>query len=412
MSATSREATKPWRYTVETLRVPHFGALWTSNLLYFTAWSAQSVVLQWLVTSLTDSRTLIGAVGFVQGAVVILSSPFAGVAVDRLRRRNLLMFGRLCLAAVLGVIASLVWLGVIAIWQLFVAIGIAALISSLMNPATQTYVLDVVPVERAQSAVSLNAAGSVTGQTVGPMAGALLVAALGFAGAYGVIALGVVAAALLLGVNPIRGESDHATPNVNVLRELREAIRYVMQHRPLAMALLACSLSIFNGALMVMRPVFARHVLEVGSEGYGALAASFGMGGMIAALGLAARPPLRRPGLVIAWSMLGFSALIVLYSFAFSYKYVLVVELLSGFVGQLWMVSTFTGVQMAVPENMRGRVMGLVFMIVNTALLGALGIGILADHVGDQLAMGIFGAVPFAALCGIIAYGYRDLREL
>lgn len=412
MSETSPEATTPWRYTLATFRVPYYRALWAGNLVHFTAWFAQGVVLQWLVTSLTDSRTLIGAVGFVQGAVVILSSPIAGVAVDRMRRRNLLLLGRLGLASILAVIAVLVWSDSIAIWQLFVATGFAALISSLMNPATQTYVLDVVPPERAQSAVALNAAGSVMGQTAGPMAGALLVAAMGFAGAYGVIVLCVVSSALLLGMIPIRGESAHLSPEVNVLEELREAVRYVRKHRPLAFALLACSFSVFNGALGAMRPVFARHVLMVGTEGYGALAAASGAGGMIAALVLAARPPLRRPGLVIAYSMLGFSILIVLYSFAFSYRYVLLIELLSGYVGQLWMVATFTGVQMAVPDNMRGRVMGLVFMIVNTAMLGALGIGMLADRVGDQLAMGIFGVLPSVALVGIIAVGYRELREL
>ena len=62
-----------------TLRTPGFGALWTSNLVHFSAWFAQLVVLQWLVTSLTDSRTLLGVVGFAQGATMFLLSPAAEI---------------------------------------------------------------------------------------------------------------------------------------------------------------------------------------------------------------------------------------------------------------------------------------------------------------------------------------------
>ena len=120
----------------------------------------------------------------------------------------------------------------------------------------------------------------------------------------------------------------------------------------------------------------------------------------------------RRPGLIIAGSMLCFAALIVLYAFAFSYEYILAVEFGTGVCGQIWMVATFTGMQMAVPEEMRGRVMGLVFMVVMLAPMGALLVGMLADAVGDQLAMGIFGAMPTLLLVAILAFGWRTLREL
>lgn len=405
-------AETPWHYTLATFRLRHFPALWTSNLLHFTAWNAQSVILQWLITSLTDSRTILGLSLFVQGAVVLLTSPLAGVAVDRLPRRRILVTGRLALAALLFAIAYSVARDSISIWQLLVAVGVASVITALMNPATQTYVFDVVPADRAQSAVSLNAAGSVLGQTGGPLAGAALLTAFGFVGAYSSTgALLAIAAIGLLAVD-VRGQHtlrDNAEPWWN---DLREALRYVAHHRALRLVMLACAMSIFNGAMAAMRPVFARHVLEVGSAGYGALAGASGAGGLIAAVILAARPPLARPGLVIVSSMLAFSVSILLYAFAFGYAWCLALELLSGFAGQLWMVSTYSGVQMAVPENMRGRVMGLVFMLVTLAQLGALFIGLLADAIGDQLAMGIFGLIPAVALALLLAWGHRDLRTL
>jgi hypothetical protein len=76
------------------------------------------------------------------------------------------------------------------------------------------------------------------------------------------------------------------------------------------------------------------------------------------------------------------------------------------------MVATFTGIQMAVPEEMRGRVVGLVYMVVMLAPMGALLVGMLADAVGDQLAMGIFGVIPTLLLLAILAFGWRSLAEL
>jgi MFS family permease len=402
----------PWRYTLATFRIRHFPALWTSNLLHFTAWFGQSVILQWLVTSLTDSRTIIGLVLFVQGAVVLLASPVAGVAADRLPRRSILIVGRLALAALLFAIAFAVAQNWVTIWQLLVAVGIASLVTALMNPATQTYVLDVVPRDRAQSAVSLNAAGSVLGQTGGPLAGAALLAALGFTGAYVSTGFMLVFGALGLLAVGVSGRSPARQEPTPWWHDLRDVLRYVARHPALRLVLLACAMSAFNGAIAAMRPIFARHVLEVGSTGYGALAAASGAGGLLAAIGLAARPPLARPGPVIVGSMLAFSVAIFLYAFAFSYAWCLALELIAGFAAQLWMVSTYSGVQMAVPEEMRGRVMGLVFMLVTLAQLGALFVGLLADAVGDQLAMGIFGFVPSVALTFLLVRGYRELRTL
>ncbi|MBW2273166.1 MAG: MFS transporter [Deltaproteobacteria bacterium] len=394
------------------MRVPHFSKLWASNLVQFCCTYAQLLILQWLVTSLTESRTLIGLVSFIQGGVIFVTSPLSGVAVDRLARRNILVAGRLGLALVLCAVAALVATGGIEVAHVLVASVALGLLMSLMQPATQTYVFDVVGRESLQSAVSLNAAATGVGQTLGPLLGGALLGAAGFVVAYLSVAAGLVMAAGLLLLVPVPGVSGDGARETHWWADLEEGLVYVVQHRAVLLALIVCSMSIFNGALAAMRPIFARHVLEVGSTGYGVMAGAAGLGGLVSALFVATRPVARRPGLLIAASMLGFSVLIFLYAFAFSYEYILVVEFGTGVCGQLWMVATFTGIQMAVPEEMRGRVMGLVFMVVMLAPMGALFVGMLADFAGDQLAMGIFGAIPTLLLLGILAFGWRTLSEL
>lgn len=395
----------------DTLREPHFLPLWASNLIHYSAWMAQFVMLQWLVTSLTDSRTVLGGVSFLQGTVIFATSPFAGVAADRVPRRSLLMLGRLGLAAVITAIGALIAFGRIEIWHVLVGTAVAALLTSFMQPATQTFVFDVVPRARAQNAVALNVAAQGVGQTLGPLWGGGLVGAVGLVGAYLSASAGLLLAAALLLWVPIAGRTPAGSPR-SWVADLREGLAYVRTNPPVRLALLATSLAIFNGAIAAMRPVFARHVLGVDSTGYGVMAGIAGLGGLLTAFVMAALPQARRPGLMMGYSMLGFSTCMLLYSFAFSFSYVLGVELLLGVCSQVWNVYTFSGLQMAVPDAMRGRVISLVFMLVMLAPVGALFVGILADAVGDQLALGIFGVIPMVLLTGILIFGHRQLRAL
>lgn len=369
-------------------------------------------MLQWLVTSLTDSRTILGSVSFIMGGVVFVTSPWAGVAADRLARRNLLLFGRLGLAIVVSAIGLLVAADRIEIWHILVGTAVSALLTAFMQPATQTYVLDIVGRERAQNAVALNVAAQGLGQTVGPLWGGGLVAAVGFVGAYFSSAAGIVLAAGLLLAVPILGRSEQAKDPRSWWADLREGLGYVRRHPPVRLALLTASLAIFTGAVSAMRPVFARHVLEVDSTGYGMLAGAAGLGSLLTAFVMAGLPQARRPGLWMGYSMLGFSLCIVLYAFAFSYAYVLGVEFVMGILSQVWNVAAFSGLQMAVPEAMRGRVVSLLFTLVMLAPIGSLFVGILADGTSDQMALGIFGVVPSIFLVAILTFGHRQLKAL
>jgi len=268
-----------------------------------------------------------------------------------------------------------------------------------------------VPRALSERAITLNAAATGVAQTAGPLAGGFLLGHYDFLGAELRVGATLVAGALLLLAIPRRPGRD-AGATSHWLEDLREGLRFAWQHPPVRWALVACSMSVFNGGLAGMRPIFARHVLEVGAEGYGALAGAAGVGGVATALVLALRPRLHAPGVWIVGTMWGFSAVIIAYAFAFSFSYLLVLELASGVLGQIWMVSTFTGIQMGVPEQMRGRILSLVFMLVMLAPIGNLMVGALADAVGDQLAMGLFGAIPFVVL-GLVWLLKRDaLRDL
>ena len=248
-------------------------------------------------------------------------------------------------------------------------------------------------------------------QMLGQSSGGVFVALVGVAGAYAISAGGLLAAAALLLAIPIAG-APAVRAHGSALRDLREGLAHVLARPPLWLTLIGAAMAVFNGALYVMRPAFARWVLELGPEGFGVLQAIGGAGTLLAGVAVVFMSPPRRYGLAITIAMLGYAVCLVLYSYAFSFAYLMAIEFATGFVGQLWNVWAISGFQLAVPDEMRGRVLSLVMMLAQLGFVGYYPIGLLADRIGDQLALRIFGLIPCAILLLILALGWRTLRRM
>ena len=396
---------------VETFRLPHYGPLWASNLVQFICFHVLFMAMQWLVTTLTDLRGGVTFLSAIQGASIALASPFAGVIVDRYAKRNLIILGRLGLVGVATTTALLVHAEVLSYWGL-VAIGIVGgALASVLGPATQTFVVDVVGRNRTQHAVTLNSIGSSFGTVGGAAIGGILIGAVGVVSTYLMAATGVVLSAIAILTIPMRGRTERSERS-SLTRDLREGFAYVRERPPLMLALLACSMAIFNGAMGPMRVIFAKYVFEAGPSGFGAMSAAHGIGTMAAAIFLTLRPPTKHFGLLISGTMGLYAFGVLAYSFAFSFEYILGVELFLGVAGQAWNICAMVGFQLVVPPEMRGRVLSMVLTLAQLGFIGAGVVGLLADAVGDQLAVGIFGAIPTTLLALQLLFGWRVLKQM
>ena len=395
-----------------TFRLPHYARLWSSNLLQFICFQVLFLAMQWLVTSLSPLRSAVGLIGFAQGGTIALFSPAAGVVVDRAAKRNLIGLGRFAMALIALAVGLLVLSDRVAYWMLLVVSIIGGLVASVLNPATQTYVVDVVGRERTRQAIALNAMGTSFGTMGGGALAGVLIGSLGIVATYFSASFGVFLAALLVFTIPTLGRTLRTGERRSPWADLREGYAYVRERPPLLLALLACSMALFNGAVNPMRPIFARHVLHVDEWGFGMLSAAHGFGTLIAAIAFMLRPPHRHVGILITATMLGFAIGLFLYSFAFSFAWVLGVEVWLGFTGQLWNVVAVVGFQLAVPEEMRGRVLSMVFTLAQLGFVGILAVGALADVVGDQVALGVFGAIPTILLTGLLLFGWKTLKQM
>ena len=218
---------------------------------------------------LTDSRTLLGAMGAVQ-AVIIIVSPAAGVLADRAARRDLLIVGSLGLATVTIGMGVVVVLGAAEVWILLLSVGLSAVFLAISQPASQSYVFDIVGPRRLMTALALNAMATGVFQILGPSAGGGLVAAVGSRATYLVGGAGFVIGALLLFAIPIRGKTTGGPSQVSFSTDVLETARHLRRDPLLIWVLLPATLiTMFAGAILALRPVFAREVLDVGASGLG-----------------------------------------------------------------------------------------------------------------------------------------------
>jgi hypothetical protein len=385
--------------------------LLASNALQYVCVAAAGFALQWLVMDLTPSRAVLGAVAFAQGATLVALTPLGGVLADRHERRRLIAWVRCALAAALCATAALIASGALELWHLGIAAVIASALGAAIGPAVPACLGDLVAGDRLQRAIAIDTTGAALAQMLGPAAAGLLIPAAGAVSVYAVAGASLLGAAALLALAPASSRSPGSWEG-SAWSSLGSALAHVVAHPPLLLTLLGASLAVFNGALQVLRPVFARHVLEVGAQGFGWMAAAGGAGTLIAALAAAALPAPRRYGVAITAAMLGYALCLVAYSYAFSLAYVLAIEFAAGAAGSLWTVWVITGFQLAVPEAMRGRVLSLVLALANFGFVGYAPVGMLADALGDQLAMRVFGLIPSAALALLLLFGYRTLRRM
>ncbi len=396
---------------IETFRLPHYGALWGSNVVQFVCFHVLFMAMQWLVTELTELVSAVTLLSALQGASIAVMSPFAGVIVDRYPKRNLIVLSRFLLAGIATTVATLVYAGVMTYWVLIAIAVLGGALNSALGPATQTFVVDVVGRDRTQHAVSLNAIGSSFGTMGGASLAGVLIAAVGVVGTYAIAAVGVIASALAVARIPIRGRVER-TERTSLGRDLREGFAYVRSRPELLLALAACAMAIFNGAIGPLRVVFATKVFDAGPMGFGMMSAVHGVGTFAAAALLILRRPRGNYGLLIAGTMLVYASGLVLYSFAFSFEYILAVELLLGLSGQAWNICAVVGFQMVVPTEMRGRVLSMVMTLAQLGFLGMAVVGVLADLIGVQLAVGIFGAIPMTLLTLELVFGWKTLKKM
>jgi MFS family permease len=353
----------------------------------------------WLVYHLTHSALLLGVVSFAGQIVSFALGPFAGVWVERLNRRKLLVGTQAAAAFQSLALAALTLAHVITLWEIIALTALQGVINAFDMPGRQSFLVQMVTdrtgVDRndLSNAIAINSSMANGARLVGPAIAGLVVAAFGEGWCFlfdGVSYFAVIASLLLMRIEA-RESLRH---KASMLEQMREGWDYVRAFRPIRTILLLFSLiSLMGYSYAVLLPIFAAQVLHGGATTLGWLTGASGVGALISALSLALRKSV--VGLTrmvqIAVAMLGVA--LILFGLSHVLWLSLVLMVFVGFGLMQTASASNTIIQSLVTEDKRARVMSYYTMaFFGAAPFGSLLAGVLSERIGAPHTVFVTGA--------------------
>ena len=394
------------------LAVANFRTYWFSAISFVLGWQILRIVIAWEGYELTNSEIFLGWLGFTMGIGTISVNLIGGVAADRVSRLGLLIVTQICMTITVTILMMLTFGDILSPWHLIAGSAAIGIIQGIDQPTRTAVIPALVPDRRLlMNAIALGSSVWQGTRVFGPGLGGVLIERIGTAATFGTVTLGYGLGTLLLLF--VRIPRVERVPG-NVFRELFEGITFIARRNLFACLILLTFVDSFFGvAYMQVMPVFARDILKIGADGMGMLLGASAAGALIGT-GLAAFWVRGRWTLLLVLGGAGlFGVSIIVFAFSELLWLSLAALFLSGAFNSLSQITNLTLLQSAVPEDLRGRVMGVFSLTYSLIPLGGLQVGALAEWFGAPMAVGIGGsiAVLFAIALAMRSSFARDVRQ-
>jgi MFS family permease len=370
----------------------------------------QSVAVGWQVYELTKRPLDLGFVGLAQFLPGILLFLVSGHAADRFDRRNLLMIcyaGFAVCSALLLATTQRATLSVYPIYGILVLVGV---VRSFSMPTGRALLPQVVPEEHFPNAVAWNATIFQTATILGPAIGGLVYAFFrGPSGVYGSASvIGIIAVFATLRIH-VRSK-PRPREEANLTRVLA-GLHYIWRQKLILGSISLDLFAVLLGGAVALLPVYAREILKTGPVGLGILRSAPGVGAALMAVLLAYRPLRRRVGVTMLWCVAAFGVFTILFGISHSMALSLASLLMVGATDMVSVVIRGTLVQIATPDEMRGRVNAVDMIFIGASNeFGEFESGLTAHWFGTVPAV-ILGGVGAVVVTAIWAWRFPELRN-
>jgi MFS family permease len=371
----------------------------------------QRFAMAWLVYSLTNhSAIAVGVLAFATFLPFTVFSLFAGVIVDRFDPRRTVIATQVGHMTLATSIAALTLTGVVQPWQVYVIAFLAGLVQVLDAPARQQLTYRMVGRDELQNAVALNSSVFNASRIYGPALAGILIAAFGAGVCFTINAVSFVAVlGGLLMMRPSEFFPVEASRRPTMMRGVREGIAYALRTRDVCLVLmLVLVISTFCLNYNVLLPVLAKKTLDAGPGTFGILSSAFGVGALAGGLFAAGQGRARRSLMVVGAA--GFGASELLLAPVGTVWLACVLLFVAGVSFSTWSSNANSIVQLAAPDHLRGRVIGLYFFaFAGTGSVGGLLSGWLVHVGGTPLAFFVAGIAALGS-AGVIGHLLRTQR--
>jgi MFS family permease len=382
----------------------------------------------WQVYELTNDVFALGKIGLAEFLPFLIVTLLGGYIADIFDRRKIILtcvfLYSLCAFALYLLSTKLSYIvdnhGVISI---FLLVGLIGLVRGFFGPAQSSFASQLVPQELFTNASTWSSMGWQLSAFIGPMIGGLLCAfSKGAWSSYILSAILALLGLLLffsidsrhkaeLTVNNSESNNENELNQLknnhfnNFINSVKLGLDFVFKNEVILGALALDMFAVLFGGAVALLPAFAKDVLAVGPEGFGALRAAPAVGAVIMAGYLAFNPPIKNAGKLLLIAVAGFGICTILFAVSTNFYFSLLMLAGTGFFDTVSMVIRGTIVQLFTPNEMRGRVSA-----VNSLFIGSSNeLGAFESGAAARL-MGLVPSVIFGGTMTLVTVAFAWLK--
>ena len=387
---------------VSALRHRNYRLYWFGQLASVLAQNMEYVAQSWLVLELTNSPLMLGFTGLSQAIPTITLTLVGGVIADRADRRRIMIAAQSGVALLYFILAFLIVTKQIALWHVMTIAFISGAVRAFDRPSRMALLPHMVPKEDIPNAVAIGGTIWQLCKLAGPALAGMLIYLFGVALTYGLCFAGSLSATVLwvfiqLQHQPITKSSS------GLLQQMKDGVNFIRDNE-LYLTFIGLTFfnSVFGMSYVTLMPVFARDILHVGSRGFGFLQSAAGGGALVGTL-LAA--VLSHTGRQVRQTTIGatfFGLFLMLFALSPAYTLSIALVFALGLSSQFYMTSVNQTLQLHLPEQLRGRVMGISGLAWEVTPIGGTFAGTIAEFAGAPLAVLIGGALVAGSALRIV----------
>jgi MFS family permease len=397
---------------------PNFVAYSLARFFIVLSLEMQSVAVGWQVYEVTKRPLDLGYVGLAQFAPGFVLFLFAGHAADLFDRRRLLMacyagYG-LCSALLLAIS----WRAPLSVHLIYGVLVLVGVCRSFSFPVSRAILPHLVPEEHFANAVAWNASSFQIATIAGPAAGGIAYAL--FHGPKAVYALSlsvsILSIMMTLRIHPLPASAVESTEVVAEkatisLRTVLAGFRFIFAKKLILGSISLDMFAVLLGGAVALLPVFAREILHTGPWGLGLLRSAPGVGAALTAIAVAHYPIRRHAGLTMLSCVAAFGVFTIAFGISHSLILSLIALFLTGAADMVSVIIRATLIQVATPDEMRGRVNAVDMLFIGVSNeLGEFESGLTAQWFGTVPAV-IVGGVGTLAVIAVWAWLFPELRK-
>ena len=375
-------------------------------------------VIGWWIYDLTQSPLALGLVGLSEVLPAVSLALYAGHYIDRNENRSLLLK---CVILYISCILFLIFLSdkssinSLKPWTIagliFMTIGVTGAIRAFSGPTFSAIISKIVPRKDLPSAAAISSATWLIASIVGHALGGFLIAVLDIHYTFFVILLLLIIGFLFLFQLHTKSVYINVSPS-STWQSVKEGLVYVYKTKEILGALTLDLFAVLFGGAVALIPVFARDILKTGPIGFGWLNSASDIGSIIVVTTLTIFPLKGKQGKVLLYTVGGFGLFIILFAISKLFWLSFIALLISGAMDGVSMIVRGTILQLKTPESLKGRVMSVNSMFINSSNeFGQFESGIVAKLIGTVNSV-IFGGCMTIGVVIITWFKAPTLRKM